>query len=275
MELLMKNCFLTPRTNTTKRRGFTLIEILVVIAVIMLLAGISFPVFSRVREGGRRTACTNNIRQLGMAFAQYAGDNGGRLPFAANYQAWEPGRGYWVAGTVDSSGLAADTSPFEYKSPKTANVEGGSLFPYVKEAKTYICPSTPDGDKKKLSYSMNCAVSGLSQVRFRTPSEIILLVDEGKSLNDGYFWASMGGTAKATDELTTAHNGGGNILFYDGHVKFFQFEALPIKADSPIRTSTTVGQPRFRDLAFGAGGVAQTGFYNEYADPKRITSACP
>ena len=256
----MKNSSLLSRT----RRGFTLVEILVVIGVIALLAGIAFPVFSRARENGRRTSCASNLKQLGLAFQQYAQDNNGRYPRAANYQAWESGRAYWVTGTRMASpngGLALDGGEFTYQDGRSSRVEDGALFPFVKEANVYRCPSIENGDKKRLTYSMNCAISMINQVRVRTPSEIVLLVDESKSLNDGYFWSAIGiGGVKATDELTQMHNGGGNLLFVDGHVKFFPFKSFPLKEDSTLRIATQPGSPRFRDLAFGANGIAQTGF---------------
>ena len=56
------------------RRAFTLIELLVVIAIIAILAAILFPVFAKARESARRTACTSNVRQLGLAMMQYVQD---------------------------------------------------------------------------------------------------------------------------------------------------------------------------------------------------------
>ena len=53
-------------------RAFTLVEMLVVIAIIGILAGLLMPALTRARESGRQTACMNNLRQLGMAFQAYA-----------------------------------------------------------------------------------------------------------------------------------------------------------------------------------------------------------
>lgn len=57
------------------KRGFTLIELLVVIAIIAILAAILFPVFAKVREKARQTACMSNLRQVGLAALQYTQDN--------------------------------------------------------------------------------------------------------------------------------------------------------------------------------------------------------
>ena len=65
---------------TRRIRGFTLIELLVVIAIIAILAAILFPVFARAREKARTTACQNNIKQLGTAFAMYRSDYDGGMP---------------------------------------------------------------------------------------------------------------------------------------------------------------------------------------------------
>lgn len=55
-----------------KKKGFTLIELLVVIAIIAILASMLLPVLARAREEGRRTACKNNLRQIGLALSMYA-----------------------------------------------------------------------------------------------------------------------------------------------------------------------------------------------------------
>lgn len=60
--------------------GYTLTEVLVVIAVIAIIAAILFPVFLSVREKGRRASCLSNERQLGMALFQYVQDNEQAFP---------------------------------------------------------------------------------------------------------------------------------------------------------------------------------------------------
>ncbi len=77
-----------------KRRGFTLIELLVVIAVIALLMGILMPALRAARGQARMAACSAQLRQFGLAWAQYAGDNDGfNIEYAPSGQ-WAGG-GFW------------------------------------------------------------------------------------------------------------------------------------------------------------------------------------
>jgi prepilin-type N-terminal cleavage/methylation domain-containing protein len=70
-------------------RGFTLVELLVVVAILAALAGIVYASSGSVREKGRQTICVSNLRQIGMAIAMYRQDYGG-----TDTPAWGPEMGF-------------------------------------------------------------------------------------------------------------------------------------------------------------------------------------
>ncbi len=73
-----------PLTPSQSRRGFTLVELLTVIAIIGVLAGIIIPIVGRARESARVSQQTSNMRQIGTGLALYAQDQRGVLPRPSN-----------------------------------------------------------------------------------------------------------------------------------------------------------------------------------------------
>ncbi len=118
-----------------KKHGFTLVELLVAIAIITVLAGLVLPALSRARESGRRTVCLNNLRQLFLALEMYVQDYGGCYPIAAS---------------LPSLHLNED--------PRICDL----LVPYLKLPEVFRCPSDNKGyfQREGSSYEYNVSLGG-------------------------------------------------------------------------------------------------------------------
>lgn len=207
-------------------KGFTLIEMLVVIGIIGILAAILFPVLAQAREKARQTTCANHIRQLGLAFQMYVSDYDDRLPSGGNYYQYPTyARGSdWVRILSGNFG--------------DMDVTQGSLFPYVKSAAVYVCPSGHESKAvpNRTSYTMNGFLVDqqtwlggcVGWVRY--PTTTLLLIEEDDrelgwyEYNDAFFWppATQPGDEAASDH----HHAGAVVCFLDGHVKWFRAEEL-------------------------------------------------
>jgi prepilin-type N-terminal cleavage/methylation domain-containing protein/prepilin-type processing-associated H-X9-DG protein len=71
--------------TSARRGGFTLLEMLVVVAIISILAGLAFPVITKARESARNAQCQSNLRQLSLATLQYRETNGSYPQYRAEY----------------------------------------------------------------------------------------------------------------------------------------------------------------------------------------------
>ena len=226
------------------KEGFTLIELLVVIAIIAILAAILFPVFARAREKARMAACQSNLRQLTAAVLQYVQDYDERFPCTP----------YWECGRPNNS---------------TTSRWYALIYPYVKNQQLYRCPSSQSAGgwpmpgpgynagvtwaPEMLSYGMGrwaeCSNSdpyekpGYQLAKYAFPSHTIMLCDaahrdDGASRWEKVAYANVCGAGCNPDRRTyanTRHNGGSNIAFVDGHVKWYSAETIAAQWGKQIR----------------------------------------
>lgn len=122
----MKSRFPVVASKPINKKGFTLIELLVVIAIIAILAAILFPVFAQAREKARQSSCTSNMKQLGLAVAQYVGDYDEAYPAAADAS---NGGNCYQDGATGVWGSTCEANGWILK-----------VLPYVKTTNIYMCP---------------------------------------------------------------------------------------------------------------------------------------
>ena len=246
----------------TSRKGFTLIELLVVIAIIAILAAILFPVFQRVRENARRTACLSNTKQLGIAVTQYTQDYDEQMPSVTSGGGATKGEniqgGWMFYNNFGAANLTFDPTQ-------------GNIYSYTKSKGVYLCPDDSFGQAAGDSYAISSCVANLNRVNrvqpgknlaaFSNPSGTMLFCEEASggtagSTNDGYFLNDQSAAiiASTGDNISLRHTGGCNIAFIDGHSKYYLLDATGATNSSVGANQKIYNLQRGADLNDSVGG---------------------
>jgi prepilin-type N-terminal cleavage/methylation domain-containing protein/prepilin-type processing-associated H-X9-DG protein len=190
-------------------RGFTLVELLVVVAIIIIIAALLFPVFSQVREKARQTRCINNLKQISLAMSMYTDDYDGVLPrdvtrygdlSAGPCGAWNPNRRLeaklapYIRSTEVFACPSAGTPPVTWDDAHAACARDEWAYP------DFLCFRGDPTRGKPLSYGWNyrafllnvsppssgCDAPGISLAAVVSPESKLMIADSRSSFIDSF-----------------------------------------------------------------------------------------
>jgi len=185
-----------------RRHAFTLVEMLVAVALLSLLVALLVPSASRARERARGVACMSNLRQIAAGFIAYATDNEGWFPAPAGWEGvfpedwvhWQPGRDPKKGSVMkylrgDIRVLVCPSGPSETWAWQKGNQFGSPPAPYPF---SYSANNAITGDGAGMtSWGRNFETRPCKMQLVVNPSRKILLIEEDTTVIDDGMWDTI------------------------------------------------------------------------------------
>jgi prepilin-type N-terminal cleavage/methylation domain-containing protein/prepilin-type processing-associated H-X9-DG protein len=213
------------------RRGFTLVELLVVIGVIAILVALILPALSRARAAANAVTCTANLRQWASAVQIYANQEHGWLP--------RRGQGQMVATVINRPTDWFNALPPLMRMVSYLGLSNAGRIVRPGERSVWMCPAAVDrGGTNFFAYAMNMRMSTWNTP---TPDRI----NRVGSWSTVVFMADAPGAycsvrpANADFSPVARHNGRVNLSFLDGHVASFTGQEIGCGIGEPVRSDVT------------------------------------
>jgi len=203
-------------------RAFTLVETLVVIAVIGILASFLLPALVKSKDRSIRTVDINNLRQIVTAMHLYGTDHNGELPWSNWLRGDATNRQGWLY-TIDTS----QTGPARF------NPETGAFWKILENRKLYKCPRDDPGHglfsqrgQQISSYVLNGAVNGYQRIVFPTLGRSEFRADdiafwETDENEPNYF---NDGASRPDEGVSPRHAQGAIMASFGGAVEYVKFD---------------------------------------------------
>ena len=188
------------------RKGFTLVELLVVIGIIVVLAAVIAPVGRSLIIRSHAVNCSQNLRQIGMASMMYASDNNMTLP-QSTHQKSTGGKSWLTSLQPYASGTITFKCPHEPDEKRT--------FTYV--LNDYLTPK-PSGAPPDLNYSILAKIERPEETLMFAEAAAIYLNSDHFHFAE-YYGQKIPPAAFAAQVGVRFHGEKSNYLFADGHVE--------------------------------------------------------